>query len=92
LTEEEYFWGQDMELSPTVWIIIVSSVVVFWILLAAFLACFCGPNFVECHLCEQQVHLNGLDSTGDVTGVNMHAEQGDQFGRIFAYCVSVYFG
>ena len=53
--EEEYFWGQDMELSPMVWIIIVSSVVCFWILLAAFLACFCGPNFLECYLCEQQV-------------------------------------
>ena len=44
-----------MELSPTIWIVIVSSVVGFWIVLAAFLACFCGPKFVECQLCEQQV-------------------------------------
>jgi len=55
ISEESTFWGQDLELSPEVWIILVMSVVIFWILLAIFLACFCGPNFIECQLCEQQV-------------------------------------
>jgi len=54
-SEKTTFWGQDLEFSPEVWIILVFSVVLFWILLAIFLTCFCGPNFVECQLCEQQV-------------------------------------
>ena len=37
------------------WIIVLSVVVGFWILLAIFLACFCGPHLFVCHLCEQPI-------------------------------------
>ena len=37
------------------WIIVLSVVCGFWILLAIFLAFFCGPHLFVCHLCEVKI-------------------------------------
>ena len=37
------------------WVIVLSAVCGFWILLAIFLAFFCGPHQFTCHLCEEKI-------------------------------------
>ena len=47
---------KDFSLSPKGWVIVLSCVVLFWILLSILLACFCANTSQECHLCEQPVN------------------------------------
>ena len=37
------------------WVIVLTAVCGFWIILAIFLACFCGPHQFTCHLCEVKI-------------------------------------
>ena len=44
----------ELDLSVSEWAAIIVGVVCLWILISVVLACFCGPDFVTCHLCQQQ--------------------------------------
>ena len=46
---------KDFKLSVEGWVIVLSCVVLFWVLLSIVLACFCANTSQECHLCEQPV-------------------------------------
>ena len=44
----------ELDLTVSEWAGIIVGVVCLWILISVVLACFCGPDFVTCHLCQQQ--------------------------------------
>lgn len=45
----------DFSMPERYWIIVLSIVCGFWIVLAIFLAFFCGPHVFVCHLCELKI-------------------------------------
>ena len=46
---------RDFQMETRYWVIVLSAVCGFWIVLAIFLATFCGPHQFTCHLCEEKI-------------------------------------
>ena len=45
----------DFSMENKHWVMVLSAVCGFWIILAIFLAFFCGPHQFTCHLCEEKI-------------------------------------
>ena len=62
----------ELDLSVSEWAAIIVGVVCLWILISVVLACFCGPDFVTCHLCQQQGSQIHIPFAYRVTRVVVH--------------------